>query len=125
MINKIGKITLYVDNQEKALVFWTEKMGFTKTFDQEIGPGFRWIEVAPKDNEETTLILYSKEVMKQVDSAMLVHPAMLFSTKDIETTFQELKNNDVKVDEMQQMPYGIMFSFYDQDGNTFLIREDK
>ncbi|HCL04411.1 MAG TPA: glyoxalase, partial [Lachnoclostridium phytofermentans] len=44
---------------------------------------------------------------------------------DIQKTYQELLDKEVKVDEILTMPYGSMFNFYDMDGNTFLVREDK
>lgn len=36
----------------------------------------------------------------------VVHPSILFSTIDIETTYEEMKNNGVKVNELLRMPYG-------------------
>ncbi len=36
-----------------------------------------------------------------------------------------MKENGVEVGELQVMPYGKMFSFKDQDGNAYLLREDK
>ncbi len=36
-----------------------------------------------------------------------------------------MKSNGVKVGELMTMPYGKMFSFKDQDGNDYLLREDK
>ncbi|EKN66072.1 hypothetical protein P9E76_03775 [Schinkia azotoformans] len=36
-----------------------------------------------------------------------------------------MKGNGVKVEEMQRMPFGTMFTFYDQDGNEYILREDK
>ena len=125
MVNKIAKITIYVNNQDEAVNFWVEKMKFRKVFDQEIGSGIRWIEVAFSQDYETNIILYSKDTMKHVDPTMLAHPAMMFGTNDIEKTYQELKDNNVKVDGMIQMPYGMVFPFYDQDGNTFLVTENK
>ena len=38
---------------------------------------------------------------------------------------KEMKENGVEVGELQVMPYGKMFSFKDQDGNAYLLREDK
>ncbi|MDM5206128.1 hypothetical protein [Cytobacillus kochii] len=36
-----------------------------------------------------------------------------------------MNQNGVEVDEMQRLPFGTMFSFKDQDGNNYLLREDK
>lgn len=41
MINKIGKITLYVNNQKEAKSFWIEKLGFVVKFEQSMGPNMK------------------------------------------------------------------------------------
>lgn len=53
------------------------------------------------------------------------HPSILLSTNNIDETYNKLKENNVKVDELMKMPYGSMFTFYDQDGNQYLVRENK
>jgi predicted enzyme related to lactoylglutathione lyase len=55
----------------------------------------------------------------------VAHPSILFSTTDIESAYEKMQQNGVEVEEMQRMPYGTMFSFKDQDGNSYLLREDK
>ena len=45
MINKIGKITIYVNNQEAAKKFWTEKVGFVIKHEFPMGPNAKWIGV--------------------------------------------------------------------------------
>ncbi|MBL4933277.1 VOC family protein [Clostridium paridis] len=126
MINKIGKITLYVNNQEDAKKFWTEKMNFVVKFEQAMGPNMKWIEVGPSADEFTTFVLYDKNAMKaQNPSTSVEHPSVLLSTTDIEATYNKMKENGVEVAELMSMPYGKMFSFKDQDGNQFIVREDK
>lgn len=41
MINKIGKITIYVNNQDEAIEFWTKKAGFIVKFEKVMGPGMK------------------------------------------------------------------------------------
>lgn len=126
MINKIGKITLYVNNQEEAKKFWTEKLNFVVKFEQAMGPTMKWIEVGPSAEEFTTFVLYDKNLMKAQNPATNVeHPSILLSTTDIERAYEEMKSKDVEVGELMKMPYGKMFSFKDQDGNEYLLREDK
>ena len=125
MINKIGKITLYANNQEEAKEFWTKKLNFVVKFEQAMGPNFKWIEVGPSEDEFTTFVLYSKEAMKMQNPETNVgHPSVLLSTNNIEKTYEEIKNNGVKVGELKKMPYGSMFNFFDQDGNQYIVRED-
>ncbi|MGN7298908.1 VOC family protein [Ferdinandcohnia sp. SAFN-114] len=125
MINKIGKVTVYVEDQEQAKDFWVNKLGFVLKFEQPMGPEFSWIEVGPSENEFTTLVLYAKTAMEQHDPSKVSHPSILFSTTDIDTAYENMNSNGVKVGELQKMPYGSMFTFYDQDGNEYLLREDK
>ncbi|RSD27518.1 VOC family protein [Mesobacillus subterraneus] len=125
MINKIGKVTVYVKDQEEAKDFWLNKVGFVLKFEQAMGPGMSWIEVGPSEDEFTTLVLYSKSAMEKQNPAAVAHPSILFSTTDIESAYEKMKQNGVEADELQRMPFGTMFSFKDQDGNNYLLREDK
>jgi lactoylglutathione lyase len=126
MINKIGKITLYVNNQEEAKEFWTKKLNFVVKFEQAMGPNMKWIEVGPSESEFTTFVLYDKNLMMtQNPSTNVLHPSILLSTIDIENAYNEMKANGVVVGELMKMPYGSMFSFKDQDGNEYMLREDR
>ena len=126
MIKNIGKITLYVNNQEEAKEFWTKKAGFIVKFEQSMGPNMKWIEVGPSADSFTTFVLYNKNMMmKQNPNTCVEHPSVLLSTDDIKKTHEELKANGVEVEEIQKMPYGSMFTFKDMDGNRFIVREDR
>ncbi|WP_343008646.1 VOC family protein [Clostridium celatum] len=126
MINKIGKITIYVNNQEEAKEFWTKKLNFIVKFEQAMGPNMKWIEVGPSDDEFTTFVLYDKNMMKmQNPNASVDYPNVILSTSDIESTYKEMQENKVEVEDIMKMPYGSMFSFKDMDGNKYLVREDK
>lgn len=126
MINKIAKITLYVNNQEDAKKFWTEKLDFVVKLEQSMGPNMKWLEVSPNESASTTFILYDKNLMmSQNPSTNVSHPSVILSTDDIENTYNKMKLNGVEVGELMNMPYGRMFSFKDLDGNEYLLREDK
>lgn len=125
MINKIGKITLYVNNQEEAKEFWTKKMNFVVKAENPMGPNMTWLEVGPSESEFTTFILYNRELMKTQNPEAVAHPSIILSTDNIENTYEKMKENGVDVEDIMKMPYGSMFSFKDQDGNKYLVREDK
>lgn len=126
MINKIGKITIYVENQEEAKRFWTEKMNFIVKLEQPMVPKVKWLEVGPSEDEFTTFIIYEKNIMKaQNPDANVGHPNVILSTDDIESTYNEMKSKDIQVEDLMIMPYGKMFKFKDQDNNEYLVREDK
>ncbi|MDU4326503.1 VOC family protein [uncultured Clostridium sp.] len=126
MINNIGKITLYVNNQEEAKEFWTKKMKFVVKLEQPMGPNMTWLEVGPSEEAFTTFIIYEKNLMSaQNPQANVLHPNVILSTNDIEETYNEIKSNDIETTEIMKMPYGSMFKFKDQDGNDYLVREDR
>ena len=126
MINNIGKITLYVNNQEEANEFWTKKMKFVVKLEQPMGPNMTWLEVGPSEEAFTTFIIYEKNLMSaQNPQANVLHPNVILSTNDIEETYNEIKSNDIETTEIMKMPYGSMFKFKDQDGNDYLVREDR
>lgn len=126
MINKIGKITIYVNNQEEAKEFWTKKMNFVVKLEQPMGPNMKWLEVGPSEDSFTTFVIYEKNLMlAQNPQANVCHPNIILSTDDIESTYNEMKINEVEVGEIMKMPYGSMFKFKDMDGNDYLVREDK
>lgn len=87
-----------------------------------MAPGMTWLEVSPQSDSATSLVLYSKEAMLQQNPDMVRHPAIIFATDNAETTWQELKERDVQVDDIQRMPYGTMFNFSEPDGNTYMVR---
>ncbi|MDU2491021.1 MAG: VOC family protein [Clostridium celatum] len=126
MINKIGKVTIYVNNQEEGKEFWINKMKFVVKLEQQMGPNMTWLEVGPSKEEFTSFIIYEKNLMlAQNPKVNVSHPNIILSTTDIKETYNEMKTNGVEVSEIMNMPYGSMFKFKDQDGNDYLVREDK
>ncbi len=125
MINKIAKVTIYVNNQDEAKKFWTEKLNFvTKIYETE-GP-LRWIEVAPKESEWVTIVLYDKNLMKtKYPNSNTDYKTVILSTEDLDNAYKEMKAKGVEVTQIVTMPYAKLFTFKDQDNNEYLLREDK
>lgn len=125
MIHSISKVTLYVNSQEEAKAFWTEKAGFKVLLEQPMGPDMTWLEVGPSKGNGTAFVLYDKKMMMaQSPKTDVGHPSIILSTDDIESAHKELLERGVSVGEIMRMPYGSMFQFSDMDGNAFLLRED-
>ncbi len=124
MITKIGQIMLYVDDQDKAVNFWTEKMGFAIISEENNGEGFRWIEMAPKKGSETTIILHDKEfVAKMSPEVNLDTPSLMFFSDNLEHLHRELIDKNVTVGEIVDMPMGRVFNFADDEENYFAVME--
>ena len=126
MINKIFKITIYVNNQEEAKKFWVDKMGFEVKREENMMGEHKWLEVSPKDDDSTTFVLYDKNLMKSQNSSINVgHTSVMLYTKDIEKSYSDMKSIGIVVGEIMNYPYGKMYNFFDNDGNTYLLYSDK
>ncbi|RFU69490.1 VOC family protein [Bacillus sp. V59.32b] len=119
MITKIATAAVYVEDQQKAKAFWTEKVGFDVFVEKQMGPGSFWLEVGPK-GAETALVVYPKSMMTNWAE---LKPSIVFLTDDIKKTYQTMKNNGVVFEgELNEMQWGTFATFKDEDGNSFLLK---
>jgi predicted enzyme related to lactoylglutathione lyase len=93
---RIKLTSVYVDDQEKALRFYTEVLGFVKKSDFSNGP-FRWLTVtSPEDSDgvELQLALNNNPAAKTYQQALFGQgqPAAMFSTDDVQADFERMKS---------------------------------
>jgi catechol 2,3-dioxygenase-like lactoylglutathione lyase family enzyme len=131
---QIKNAQLWVHDQEEAVAFYTEKLGFEVREDvtvPEMG-NFRWVTVAPPGQQDTSIVLMAipgEPVMdaatqEQVRSLMAkgFAGAVFLTTDDCYASYEELKARGVEfVDEPTEQPYGIDCSFRDPSGNNFRL----
>ncbi|MBS4203455.1 VOC family protein [Lederbergia citrea] len=126
MISKVGQIMLYVNNQDEAKEFWTEKVGFSVISEEDNGQGMRWIEIAPTKEAETSIILQDKEFIAKMSPELnLGTPSLMFSSEDLDNLYSDLSNKNVTVGEIVNMPPGRVFNFADSENNYFAVMEIK
>ncbi|HUL17590.1 MAG TPA: VOC family protein [Terriglobales bacterium] len=92
---KIKLTSLYVDDQDKALRFYTEVLGFAKKTDFSQGP-FRWLTVASAEDPNGTelqLALNNNPAAKAYQQAIFQQgqPAAMFFTDDVQADFERMK----------------------------------
>lgn len=92
---KIKLTTVYVDDQDKALRFYTEVLGFTKKADFSNGP-FRWLTVASAEEPEGTelqLALNDNPAAKAYQHAMFQQNqnAIMLNSDDVKGDYERLK----------------------------------
>ncbi|EJS69296.1 VOC family protein [Bacillus cereus] len=126
MINNVGQIMLYVNNQDEVKEFWTEKVGFVVISEEDNGQGMRWIEIAPTKEAETSIILHNKELIAKMQPELnLGTPSLMFFSKDFDRLYSDLVNKNVTVGEIVTMPTGRIFNFADSEKNYFAVMEKK
>ena len=118
-ITTIRTVAVPVTDQDRSIDFFVEKLGFEKTMDAEIAPGFRWIEVAPPGSATSIALVAASDTLPSgVDTGI-----RLVMT-DAEAEHASMVDNGVDVDEVLRWPnVPAMFSLRDPDGNTYYLAE--
>ncbi len=120
-ITQVGRVIVHVADQDRALAFYTEVLGFEVRSDITMSPTYRWIEVAPAGGVTSLAIVPPME-----DQRIGVETGIGFETPDIESDYAAMKARGVDVDaEIARMgdPVPPMFFFRDPDGNTLFVTE--
>lgn len=133
MITKFSHITLYVLNQDSALDFYTNKLGFKVVTDVPMGPESRWLTVSPPEQPDIEIVLFPITVGKMFpkETANTIIEMIkkgtfgcgVFECNDIYATYEELKAKGV---EFMKAPkeefYGTEALFKDDSGNWFSLQ---
>lgn len=123
VIQRIGQIMLYVNDQDTAVKFWTEKVGF-KVIAEHAEEGMRWIEIAPTKNAETSFVLHNKELIAKMQPELnLATPSLMFYANNLEQMYEDYKAKGITVGDLVEMPMGKVFNFADDENNYFAVVE--
>jgi catechol 2,3-dioxygenase-like lactoylglutathione lyase family enzyme len=117
-MRKIKFVSIPVRDQDRALTFWTEKMGLQVVTDQPLGLGQRWIELKVP-GAQTGLALFTPDGHQ---SRIGSFSGLSFESDDVEKEHRELAARGV---EFSQAPkkesWGTSAVFKDVDGNSFVL----
>ena len=135
MIQRIGVMSVYVLDQERAKEFYTEKLGFEVHTDVIMG-SFRWLTVQPKGQPDLEIALMpcAPGGMLDADRAATLRALVeagtfgfgAFRTDDCRATYEELKARGVTFrGPPEERPYGIEAVIQDDSGNWFALVQEK
>ena len=129
-INMLGGAIVMVSDQQKALEFYSKKLGFEIKENIDSGET-KWIEVRPKNSGMPISLMdpdkedMPTELKEQAKRKIGTQTGLWFYTKDIQSAYQTLKSNGVEITEPKKQPWGVLMSrFYDQDKNEFGLLEN-
>ena len=124
MIKHFATTGISVSDQDKALDFYTNKLGFEVRDDQPMGEGLRWLVVVPRGAE--TGIVLTKGYGSYDEGRVGAFVGIVFTTDDIQATYEELRGRGVYfTEEPTRQPWGMMQAlFEDQDGNGFVLVQE-
>jgi predicted enzyme related to lactoylglutathione lyase len=134
---KIANAQLWVHDQEEALAFYTEKVGFEVQNDVTLPQmgDFRWLTVGPPGQDVSIVLMaipsapmVDAETAGQIETLMSKGFAgtVFLETDNCQASFEELKGRGVEFsEEPEERPYGIDSGFRDPSGNSIRLTEVK
>jgi predicted enzyme related to lactoylglutathione lyase len=132
---EIGNAQLWVHDQDEALAFYTEKVGFEVRADVTMDEwGFRWVNVGPAGGEGAGLVLMPVPGPPMLDEQSSTQLAdlvakggggtLFLTTDDCQASYEELRGRGVVfTEEPTPQPYGIDCGFRDPSGNSLRLTQ--
>ena len=136
MLKNLTNVQVWVQDQDEALAFYTDKLGMEVRDDvtvPEMG-NFRWLTVGVPGQPDVAITLmavpgppvFDDETRRQIMALMSKGAAsgLFFSTNDIQATYEELKGRGVEFQqEPTEQPYGVDAGFRDPSGNQMRMMQ--
>ena len=118
MITQLKFAGIPVHDQERALAFYRDTLGFKVATDQPMGPGQRWIELRI-GGAETRVVLFTPEGHEDRVGTFFNGS---FQCDNVQKTYEELKAKGVEfLHEPKTEPWGTFTIFKDSEGNQFVM----
>ncbi|MEW5958457.1 MAG: VOC family protein [Chloroflexota bacterium] len=122
MITKIATAAVYMEDQEQAIHFWVEPVGFHIHREETMRPNVKWIEVGPA-RAESRLVIYPKAMMKDWAEQK---PSLVFECQDIQQTYQDMTRRGVQfTQEPKDMAWSWFAIFVDPEGNGYGLKQQR
>jgi lactoylglutathione lyase len=121
VIEGVSKVVIEVDDQARALGFWTERLGFELHQDTPYG-GERWLEVRTPD-KSMILVLSPRRGERPSAPDMLPSSNVFFFCDDLAETHDELRSRGVEFPQPPvEQTFGWWSLFQDEEGNRFALQ---
>jgi catechol 2,3-dioxygenase-like lactoylglutathione lyase family enzyme len=118
-ITDVGGVAVSVSDQDDALRFYVERLGFEVVRDIPLGEGGRWVQVAPRGGRVSIALVAAGD-----GGAAGIDTGITLATSDAAADHAALAAGGVEVDELLRWPgVPVMFSFRDPDGNQLKVME--
>ena len=136
MLKSLTNVNVWVQDQDEALAFYTEKLGFELRQDvtvPEMG-NFRWLTVGVPGQPDIAIVLmavpgppvFDAETREQILTLVAKGAAngLFFASEDVKATYEELKGRGVEFQgKPEEQPYGIDVGFRDPSGNQIRMAQ--
>lgn len=112
----ISVVTLFVKDVDRAIDFYTKKLGWEKTMDEPMGPDSRWVTVAPKGGQAAFTL--STGMPDAPPPQIGGFTGVILEVDDVYKTHQAFAKNGIDFEEPPRTePWGGWATFKDSEGN--------
>ena len=119
---KVDMVSIPIKDQNRALKFYTEKLGFKVVTDASFGEGMRWIELSASDNNVRIALFTPPGHEDRIGTFSNVVFSCL--DNDVKKTYEKLKKKGVEFTQSpKEESWGISALFLDTEGNTFCLAQ--
>jgi catechol 2,3-dioxygenase-like lactoylglutathione lyase family enzyme len=115
----ISLISVPVSDQDRALAFYRDVLGFTLETDNTFQPEMRWIMLVPPDGGASITLTTWFDTM-----APGSRKGTVWSVDDLDTTMALLADRGLTMTAVETQPWGSFTMFDDPDGNSWVLQQD-
>lgn len=117
-IHSFEILSVPVSDQQRARDFYRDVLGFALVRDEPMGPGMRWVQLAPKGQSVTIALVTWFDAMKPGGLQ-----GVMVNTDDIDAEHALLTGRGLAIGDIRQEPWGRYALFNDPDGNGWVLRQ--
>jgi catechol 2,3-dioxygenase-like lactoylglutathione lyase family enzyme len=118
MIRKLKFVSIPVRDQDRAVDFYVNKLGFALVTDQPMGPGQRWVEIRPPKGEAGVALFTPPGHEDRVGTFL----GISLECDDVAKTYDELRAKGVEFDKPPKTEsWGVMAIMRDSEGNQLVL----
>ena len=132
IINRLAHVTIFVRDEDEALSFYTEKLGLEKRADVIVGPGMRWLTVAPAGQTEVEIVLHrpggwhDEATAEKLEERIGQGTIWVCNTDYCHKAYSTLKSRGVRfLSAPEERQYGLEAIFEDLYCNVFSLLEPR
>ncbi|MGH2542636.1 MAG: VOC family protein [Ardenticatenaceae bacterium] len=126
MIDRVGSVSVFVADQERAKAFYMDVLGFELRTDAPLAPGSsaRWVAVAPPGAETEVVLYLPDENWEHYRQVVGKSQALSFNVTDMAALYEDLTAKGVTfVQEPDEQPWGTYAMIQDSEGNNLILVE--
>jgi len=118
MINRLDVVSIPVSDQDRAKAFYRDVLGFEELADVQMGPGQRWVQLAPKGSPTSvTLVTWFDSMPAGSLRGLVLH------TAELEAEVAAIRAKGIETSAIETQSWARFVTLSDPDGNGLVLQQ--